>query len=171
LESGRSAGFYSFGRVSAILGMNVADYYPRGKRFFVGLSEKGDKYHEVPVHHKAEENLAANIQAAGLSEKKDAPLFRSSNGKGKGLGENRISRIDTWKMIKRRSLLGEIREEISPHSFRATGITLYLESGGSSKTPRPLPITNQSGPPSSMTGPVIRSVWTRLSAFQLCDLS
>ncbi|MFN0085867.1 MAG: tyrosine-type recombinase/integrase [Blastocatellia bacterium] len=124
--------FYSFGRVSAIVAMNVKDYYPRGKRYFIGLSEKGGKYHEVPVHHKAEEYLDAYLQAAGLTGQKDTPLFRSSKGKTPdALSENRMSRVDAWKMIKRRGLLAGIREEISPHSFRGTGITLYLESGGS----------------------------------------
>lgn len=123
--------FYSFGRVSAVLGMNVKDYYPRGKRSFIGLHEKGGKYHEVPVHHKAEEYLDAYIVAAGISGEKDTPLFRSSIGKGKGLGENRISRMHAWRMIKRRGRQAKIREEISPHSFRGSGIMLYLESGGS----------------------------------------
>lgn len=123
--------FYSFGRVSAVIGMDIKDYYPRGKRFFIGLKEKGGKYHEVPVHHKAEEYLDAYIQAAGLHGLKDTPLFRSSKGKTKVLSENKMSRIDAWKMIHRRALQAGIREEISPHSFRGTGITLYLESGGS----------------------------------------
>lgn len=123
--------FYSFGRVSAVLGMNVKDYYPRGKRSFIGLHEKGGKYHEVPVHHKAEEYLDAYIEAAGISGEKDTPLFRSSTGKGKSLGENRISRMHAWRMIKRRGRQAKVREEISPHSFRGSGITLYLESGGS----------------------------------------
>lgn len=123
--------FYSFGRVTAAIAMDVKDYYPRGKRYFVGLREKGGKYHEVPVHHKAEEYLDAYIQAAGLSGQKDTPLFRSSKGKKPdALSENRMSRVDAWKMIKRRGRLAGIREEISPHSFRGTGITLYLESGG-----------------------------------------
>lgn len=47
--------FYTFGRVSAAIAMDVKDYYPRSKRYFIGLREKGGKYHEVPVHHKAEE--------------------------------------------------------------------------------------------------------------------
>jgi tetratricopeptide (TPR) repeat protein len=58
--------FYSFGRVSAVLGMNLKDYYPRGKRFFIGLHEKGGKYHEVPVHHKAEEYLDAALTSKAM---------------------------------------------------------------------------------------------------------
>ena len=46
--------FYSFARVSAVVGMNVEDYYPNGRRFWIRLHEKGGKFHEVPAHHKAE---------------------------------------------------------------------------------------------------------------------
>jgi integrase/recombinase XerD len=125
--------YYTFGRVSAVIALDVKDYYARGKRFFVGLEEKGGKHHEVPLHHKAQEYLDAYIEAAGLAGKKDAPLFCSSKGKAKEkvLSENRMSRVDAWKMIKRRALRAGILEDISPHSFRGTGITLYLESGGS----------------------------------------
>jgi integrase/recombinase XerD len=49
---------YSFARVSAVVGMNVEDYYQQGKRWWIRLHEKGGKHHEVPVHHKAEEYLA-----------------------------------------------------------------------------------------------------------------
>jgi integrase/recombinase XerD len=40
---------YSFARVSAVVGMNVEDYYQQGKRWWVRLHEKGDKHHELPV--------------------------------------------------------------------------------------------------------------------------
>jgi integrase len=39
---------YSFARVSAALHMNVEDYYPQGKRWWVRLQEKGGKQHEMP---------------------------------------------------------------------------------------------------------------------------
>jgi site-specific recombinase XerC len=48
---------YSFARVSAVVGMNVEDYYQQGKRWWVRLHEKGGKHHEVPAHHKTEEYL------------------------------------------------------------------------------------------------------------------
>jgi hypothetical protein len=30
--------------------MNVEDYYPQGKRWWVRLHEKGGKQHEMPAH-------------------------------------------------------------------------------------------------------------------------
>jgi integrase len=41
---------YSFARVSAVVGMNVDDYYQQGKRWWLRLHEKGGKHHEVPAH-------------------------------------------------------------------------------------------------------------------------
>ena len=38
---------YSFARISAALHMNVDDYYPQGKRWWVRLHEKGGKQHEI----------------------------------------------------------------------------------------------------------------------------
>ncbi|SRR5581483_926819 len=121
---------YSFGRVGAVVKMRVRDYFPKGKRFFIRLHEKGGKYHEVPVHHKAEIFLDEYLHAAGIAGEKNSPLFRSAGGKGRDLTKNAMSRIDVWAMVKRRAREAGIREEISPHSFRATGITAYLENGG-----------------------------------------
>ena len=121
---------YSFGRVSAITKMRVKDYFPKGKRFFIRLHEKGGKYHEVPVHHKAEAFLDAYLDAAGIVDEKNTPLFRSAGGRGRAFTKNAMSRFDAWAMVKRRAKEAGIVEEISPHSFRATGITAYLENGG-----------------------------------------
>ena len=38
---------YTFGRVGAVVKMNVEDYYPNVKRWFVRLHEKGGKHHEM----------------------------------------------------------------------------------------------------------------------------
>ncbi len=68
---------YSFGRISAVLGMNVGDYYVNGKKSFLRLHEKGGKFHEVVAHHKLVEYLDDYIRAAGLTEQKKTPLFRT----------------------------------------------------------------------------------------------
>ena len=121
---------YSFARVSAVVGMKVKDYYANGKRHFVGLHEKGGKYHEVPVHHKAEDFLDVYLAEAGIAGDKNAPLFQSAGGKGRKLTGKALSRFDAWAIVKKRALEAGVTAEISPHSFRATGITAYLENGG-----------------------------------------
>jgi site-specific recombinase XerD len=61
---------YTFARVGALAAMNVEDYYPQGKRWWIRLHEKGGKLHEVPAHHKLEEFLDAYLDAARFRDQK-----------------------------------------------------------------------------------------------------
>lgn len=120
---------FSFSRVSALIGMNVEDYYPDGKRWWFRLHEKGGKFHEVPAHHSAEEYVDAYIRAGGISGLRDVPLFRSVNRK-RELTDRRIHRREVLAMIKRRARAAGVPDRIGCHTFRATGITAYLLNGG-----------------------------------------
>ena len=114
-----------------MVGLNVADYFPSGKRYRLRFeNEKGGKYHEIPVHHKAEEYLDAYLSAAGIEGETKTPLFRSAAGKTKRLTERRMKRENVFHMIRRRAKDAEINTRISCHSFRASGITTYLKNGG-----------------------------------------
>ena len=119
---------YSFARVSAVVGMRVEDYHQQGKRWWLRLQEKGGKHHAVPVHHKAEASLDAYLAAAGIAAEKDSPLWRSMPRAG-GMGARRMSRVDVFRMIKRRVTAVGLGEA-NCHTFRATGITAYLLNGG-----------------------------------------
>jgi integrase/recombinase XerD len=120
---------FSFARVSAVVGMNVEDYFQKGKRWWFRLHEKGGKYHEVPAHHKAEEYVDAYLAAASIAGAKKTPLFRSFNER-RQLTARRLHRSEVWAMIKRWARQAGLSEEICCHTFRATGITTYLENGG-----------------------------------------
>ena len=119
---------YSFARVSAVVNMRVEDYYQQGRRWWLRLQEKGGKHHAVPVHHKAEAYLDAYLAAAGIAAEKDSRLWRSMPLAG-GLGARRLSRVDVFRMIKRRVKAVGLGEA-NCHTFRATGITAYLLNGG-----------------------------------------
>jgi site-specific recombinase XerD len=122
---------YSFARISAALQMNVDDYYPQGKRWWVRLHEKGGKQHEMPAHHLLEQYLDAYVTAAGLAAEKNVPLFPTLGGRGrKQLTDDRMSRQDARRMIVRRAAKAGLLTRIGCHSFRATGITVYLLNGG-----------------------------------------
>ncbi|MHC5537883.1 tyrosine-type recombinase/integrase [Singulisphaera rosea] len=125
-----AAMFFTFARVGAVVTMTVEDYYPQGKRMWLRLQEKGGKQHEMPAHHKLEEFLDAYVQAAGIEGDRRAPLFRTATRKGDALTRNGMLTADVWRMIRRRANKAGIRTAIGCHSFRATGITNYLEHAG-----------------------------------------
>ena len=54
---------YTFGRVSAVVGLDEADVYQAGRRVLVRLREKGGRQHEMPLHHRAVELLDAYRRA------------------------------------------------------------------------------------------------------------
>lgn len=122
---------YSFARVSAVVNMKVEDYFANGggKRWWFRFHEKGGKRHEVPAHHNAESYLDLYIDAAGIWEEKKGPLFRSVD-KHRRLTLAPLSRVDVWRMIRRRAKGAGIETAIGCHTWRATGITAYLENHG-----------------------------------------
>jgi integrase/recombinase XerD len=120
---------FSFARVGAVLAMNVDDYYPQGKRWWLGLHEKGGKHHQVPVHHKAQDYLDAYLQAAAMELHRGTPLFRRLDRR-RNLTEQRLVPREALAMIKRRARQAGLPDNIGCHTFRATGITAYLRNGG-----------------------------------------
>ena len=123
--------FFSFARIGAVLGMNVGDYFAKGKRYWLKLHEKGGKYHEVPAHHLVEEYLDAYMEAGELLAQKDTPLFRTTMGRTRKLTERRLQRQEAWAMVKRRALAASVNADACNHTFRASGITNFLQNGGS----------------------------------------
>ena len=120
---------FSFARVSAALAMNVEDYYTEGRRAWFRLHEKGGKRHRVPAHHNAERYVDAYLNAAGIAGQKKTPLFRSLDSRRK-LTDQPMDRNDALRMIKRRARAAGLSAVTCCRTFRATGITAYLEGGG-----------------------------------------
>jgi len=58
------------------------------------------------------------------------PLFRTVDRRRQLTG-NRMHRVDVLRMIKRRARQAGLATAVCCHTFRATGITAYLENGGS----------------------------------------
>jgi integrase/recombinase XerD len=97
----------------------------------VRLQEKGGKRHEMPAHHKLEHFLDEYIRAAGIGDEGTSLLFRFAVGRTGALTGAAMNRVDGYRMIRRRAAERGLDVRIGCHTFRATGITAYLEEGGS----------------------------------------
>ena len=120
---------FSFARIGAVLGMKVEDYYTEGRRAWFRLHEKGGKLHEVPAHHNAEDYLDAYHRGAGIAGDKKSPSSAPSTA-DRQLTDRPLSDRDARYMVKRRAKAAGLSDAICNHTFRATGITAYLENGG-----------------------------------------
>jgi len=122
--------FFTFARVGAVVAMSVEDCYPQGKRYWLRFNEKNGKEHVMPAHHTLEGYLDAYVEAAGIAADRKGPLFRSATRTGDALTGKAMLPADVWRMIQRRARKAGIETHIGCHSFRATGITNYLEHKG-----------------------------------------
>ena len=125
---------FTFARVSAACGMNVGDIFHQQRRLWMRLHEKGGKFHEMPCHHTLG-YLAEYIERARLGEVVRVPLFQVIKSRPYGRGEaqlngERLHRTNAWQMVRRRARAAGITTEVCNHTFRGTGITAYLENGG-----------------------------------------
>ena len=73
--------------------------------------------------------MDAYLAACQLAEQRKGPLFRSLDRKRR-LTERRLHRLEVLAMVKRRARQAGLPETTCCHSFRATGITTYLQNGG-----------------------------------------
>ncbi|MFC7540421.1 tyrosine-type recombinase/integrase [Siccirubricoccus deserti] len=106
------------------------DYYPVGRRWWLRLHEKGGKHHEMPCHHTLQEYLDAYLEVASIEADKRGPLFRTAEGRTGRLRSQAMSQPDVYRMIQRRAEAAGVATKIGCHSWRARGITAYLENGG-----------------------------------------
>jgi site-specific recombinase XerD len=120
---------YTFARVGAAVGMKVEDYYIQNRRGWVRLHEKGGKVNELPCHHNLEHYLDEWLAASGLGAEPKTPLFPALLH-GKLVNRTALPQQNVYAMIQRRAVHAGIATKISCHSFRATGITTYLQNGG-----------------------------------------
>lgn len=121
---------FSFARVSAAVSMRVEDFFAQGKTWFLRLHEKGGKRNDVIAHHKAEAYLDAYLDLAGIRAEGKSPLFRSIPRRSSAVSTKPMSRTDALRMVYRRAKAAGLDTRVCNHTFRATGITNYLEQGG-----------------------------------------
>jgi integrase/recombinase XerD len=119
----------AFARVGAVIQLKVEDYYIQNRRGWVRLHEKGGKVNELPCHHNLEQFLDEWLSKTGLGREPSAPIFPTMRN-GKLTERHVMAQAEIHQMIRRRAAAAGIATKISCHSFRATGITVYLQNGG-----------------------------------------
>jgi integrase/recombinase XerD len=92
------------------------------------LLEKGNKEKFVWLHHEAEQFLDAWLAEAHIEDGKPA-LFQTLD-KGHRLTGEAMSRRDYLRLVKTRAQAAGLPESICNHTFRGTGITVFLQNGG-----------------------------------------
>jgi site-specific recombinase XerD len=120
---------YTFARVSAVAALARGDYRLEGKRARLRLLEKGNKEKLVWLHHEAENCLDAWLAAAGIDDP-EAPIFQTLT-KTHGLTGQAVSRRDALRIVKERCAAANLPDSVCNHTFRGTGITVFLHNGGS----------------------------------------
>jgi hypothetical protein len=112
-----------------------------------------------------EELLDQYIKASGLEKEPQSPLFPASIGKSGKLSRRPLVRTDAADMLKRRLKQAGLPAHYSPHSFRATGITNFLENDGTLEAASESPAMPTAGPRNSMTAAVRRCSWRTWKGF------
>ena len=131
---------YTFTRVSAALSLKVKDYYAHGGNMHLRIVGKRNVQRLIPVHPILNTYLSAYLEEAGLRDMKDAPLFQSGQWRPASdelelprrvcLTGLPLDRKAALRMIKRRAEQAGIDSVVCCHTFRAVGITAYLENDG-----------------------------------------
>jgi site-specific recombinase XerD len=133
---------FAVARVSAAINLRIGDLFLDTQPRKLRLIEKGTKLHEVALHHELEgylvEYLAA-LKAIGEPVSTEEWVFRAFDPKSKKITRNPLDRVSAWRLVDRRARgAGFNRFDgrrprgagVSPHSFRGTGITSFLDNGG-----------------------------------------
>jgi site-specific recombinase XerD len=119
---------YTFARVSAVAGLKRGDYRLEGKRARLRMLEKGGKEKLVWLHHEAEQYLDAYLAAVQIDEGL-AALFPTLDKTHRMTGTP-LSRRDILRIVKERCRAAGLSETFCNHTFRGTGITVFLQNGG-----------------------------------------
>jgi site-specific recombinase XerD len=147
---------YTFGRVSAIVGLRLGDYRLEGKRTRLRLMEKDNEEKLVWLHREAEEHLAAYLSAAHI-EDHSAPIFQTVD-KTHHLSGDAMSRRDMLRVVKQRCRASGFRLIFATIHSAVQGLPYSSTTVGRSKQRRTWQTIPTLAPPNFMTGV---KIWPR----------
>ena len=82
----------------------------------------------MPAHHRLEQILNEYIKAAGL-QSGQLP-FQGVNSLGMAVTGRALNRYNAWAAVRKRAKATGFLTPVGCHTWRATGITMYLENDG-----------------------------------------
>ena len=121
-------------RCSAIATANVGNIERTDTDLYLLVREKGSKLHRKALL-EASTPLLRYLEAAGITNDVDGPLFRPLTKDRRGLARDHLSRQGIWKIIKKHARDAGIQVDrlggrgVGVHSLRKTAITNALEHG------------------------------------------
>ena len=119
----------------------------------VTVSRETREDHEVPVHSKAKQAVDLWLERSYLASKPSAPLFPFFGKNRETIESRRLDRRSVLKLVEKRARTSGILKRVCCHSFRATGVTEYMNSGGPSRSRNGSPAILVRRPPVFMIDP------------------
>ena len=106
--------------------MKIEGVFTQNRRLWVRLRENGGNAHAMPCHHSL---VPVYLSGADRYHGDDKwPPFRTIARATGALTTPPLPQSNAYAMIRRRAAGTET--DLGNHSFRPTGITAYLKSGG-----------------------------------------
>ena len=119
---------YSFARVGAALSMRVEDYYTEGRRGGFGFTRRAASATRFPPTTMPKPTWMPTSKPPASPRTERAPLFRPSTGPASSRAADGPERRSSDDQAKSKD--AGLSPAVCCHTFRATGITAYLENGG-----------------------------------------
>lgn len=119
---------YTAVRASALAALRLGDFATDGTQHVLRFGEKGGKARTIPVRHDLEQWILAYRAVLPADDRSDVPLFRTIGSSG-NLSGRAMTRLDIWRIMKRRLARAGLPANASPHSCRVTTLTDLLEQG------------------------------------------
>jgi integrase/recombinase XerD len=124
---------YSACRVGELARLQVGDYKTTGGHKVLEVLGKGGKERRVPLHPEAMERLEEWLDAAGIRDDVNGPLFRAARtarAQGRdGFRDIPLSRRAIQLLVKKYVTGLGLDSAVSVHSFRVTALTTAREQG------------------------------------------
>lgn len=120
---------YTFLRISAALALRVRDLQGKPGARALLVHEKGGRENRIPLHPHAERALVTWLKTARAARNPDAWLFPALDHDGTPR-DHPLQRQNAHARLRAHAVAAGLDTPVGCHTFRATGITTFLQNGG-----------------------------------------